>query len=221
MRHRSPRRVRAGRLEERVLEEVVHREVARPHALRRGHGCTRASAGSRAPVAASATITAAAPSVSRQLSKSRNGSEMKRELAWSSSVIGSRIIAIGLLRACLRRAHRDPAEVPRRVAALVQEAAREHRHLIDGPHEAVRREEGRLVALGLRLVALARRAGPRPAARAAVARPVDQDAARHAGRDRGGRVADDAAAARRRRSRPRRTSAGWERPGCARWRSRT
>ena len=52
--------------------------------------------------AASATITAAAPSVSRQLSNSRSGSEMKRELAWSSSVIGSRIIAIGLFIACLR-----------------------------------------------------------------------------------------------------------------------
>ena len=92
-------------------------------------------------------------------------------------------------------AHRDPAEVARRVAALVQEAAREHRHLVDRPHEAVGREEGGLVALGLRLVALARRPGPRPAARAAVARAVDQDAAGHAGRDRRRRVPDDAAAA--------------------------
>ena len=52
--------------------------------------------------AASATMTAAAPSVSRQLSKRRSGSEIMRERAWSSSVIGSRIIAIGLFIACFR-----------------------------------------------------------------------------------------------------------------------
>src|SRR5437764_408678 len=88
---------------------------------------------------------------------------------------------------------RDPAEVPRRVAALVEEAAREHRHLVDGTHEAVGREERGLVALGGDVVALARGPGPGPPARAAVARAVDEHAARHAGRDRGCRVPDHAA----------------------------
>jgi len=53
---------------------------------------------------AAATTTAAAPSVSRQQSSRRSGSEMKRERWWSSTVIGSRIIAIGLLLACRRMA---------------------------------------------------------------------------------------------------------------------
>src|SRR5262249_50725220 len=62
-------------------------------------------------------------------------------------------------------------------------------------HEAIRREQGGLVALGLRVVALARRPGPGPAAGAAVARAVHEDATRHAGGDGGRRVSDHAAAA--------------------------
>src|SRR5581483_9918328 len=89
---------------------------------------------------------------------------------------------------------RDPAEVARRVAALVEEAAREERHLVDGPNEAVGREERRLVRLGGDVVAFARRPGPGSAAGAAVPRAVDEHAARHAGGDPGRRVADDAAA---------------------------
>src|SRR5438034_529247 len=88
---------------------------------------------------------------------------------------------------------RDPAQVPRRVTALVEEAAREHRHLIDGADEAVGREERGLVRLGGDVVALARGPGPRAPAGAAVARAVDEHAARHAGRDRRRRVPDHAA----------------------------
>ena len=55
-------------------------------------------------MSAAATMTAAAPSVSRQQSSRRSGSEMKRERSWSSTVMGSRIMATGLFAACRRQA---------------------------------------------------------------------------------------------------------------------
>ena len=97
---------------------------------------------------------------------------------------------VGISRRVLARRDGDPAEMARRVAAIVKEAPREHRDLVDRTDEAVGRVEGRLVALRLREVALARRARPRAAARSAVARAVDEDAAGHARCDGRRRVRD-------------------------------
>ena len=53
---------------------------------------------------AALTTMAAPPSLSRLQSSSRNGSEIMRELRWSSSVIGFFITALSFSSACCRQA---------------------------------------------------------------------------------------------------------------------
>ena len=100
--------------------------------------------GSRAPRSASATITAAgAVGLEAVVEEAERLGDPR--VAWSSSVIGSRIIATGLL-AVLAQATAIQPRCSRRGAAIVQEAAREHRHLVDRPQQPVGAASQRVVA---------------------------------------------------------------------------